>query len=246
MFSWERRRSRRFPYVTERWQLGLLCDDLGGIARQPEDVHAATRPVDDVNVAPVVDLDVVRLDDELAAIREGIGVRGRDEVADFLRRVRLTDVDRPHARVEPRNEHDLLVEGRVDVLVRGVGAEPAAPATEVSARLGDLVASDGERSALVGDVEDVHELTCRALAFIAARLVHHDDEVADLEVRILGELGDSEIELRERGVGTHEVRRILLGDHGIGQVRRRRREGIRGTRNTVQQLVAVQDDDDAV
>src|SRR5262249_48373705 len=84
-------RGRAAPLRDLAVAMGRGREDRGGVARQPEDVHAATGPVDDVNVAPVVDLDVVRLDDELAAVREGIGVRGRDEVTDFLRRVRLAD-----------------------------------------------------------------------------------------------------------------------------------------------------------
>src|SRR5437763_732835 len=91
--------------------------------------------IDDIDVAAIVDLDVVGLDRDLAALfrtlaqaalRGLVGDRG-DVVRDLLRVIRITDVERAHAGVEERDENDSPVVDRRHVLVRGVRAEaPAA------------------------------------------------------------------------------------------------------------------------
>src|SRR5512147_1539026 len=89
-------------------------------AGQLEDVHAGVRTVNDVDVAAIVDFDVIGLNGDLATFVSApaytplVGLRGhrRNVVADLLRVERIADVDRTHARVEPRDEDDAPVVDR--------------------------------------------------------------------------------------------------------------------------------------
>src|SRR3989441_1551232 len=180
------RRPRR-PLVTRV----LLADDLGSFALQLEDMHAGVRAVDDVDVAAVVGRDVVGLDDlprdvllalELADALVG-GLRDlRDEVRGLLRVVGVAHVDRAEARVEVRDEHDLLVERRTHLLVRRVRTEPPAAIDEVglaapAARGEDLERRDRLRATLRRDVHERRDVT-RLVAEVLRRLGDHDDDVA--------------------------------------------------------------------
>src|SRR5207249_12175703 len=94
--------------------------DFAGTTSEIEDVHARVGAVHDVDVAAVVDLAVVRLNGNLAAL---VGARsdtplvritgdGRNVVPDFPRIERIEDVERAHAGIEVRNEeHALVVDG---------------------------------------------------------------------------------------------------------------------------------------
>jgi hypothetical protein len=102
-----------------------------GIAGELEDHEARVRTVDGIDVAAVIDLDVVGLDRDLAAVRAvdldaprlGLCVDRGNEVRDLARMVRVTDVDRAHAGVEVSEKQDPLVVDRRHVLVRRMGAE---------------------------------------------------------------------------------------------------------------------------
>ena len=74
---------------------------------------------------PAVDLD--------AALVGRLGDR-RDEVAGFLRLVRIADVDRAHAGIEERHEGELAVEHRRHALVRRMRAEAPAALAEILRR----------------------------------------------------------------------------------------------------------------
>ena len=94
-----------------------------------------------VDVAAVVDLDVVGLDRHLAALGGaradaalvGLVGGGGDVIADFLRVERIADVERADAGVEVREEQDAVLVDRRHVLAGGMRAETAAAAAEAAA-----------------------------------------------------------------------------------------------------------------
>src|SRR5207237_1698671 len=105
-------------YVTSKsMRVSLLPDDRLGGARQLDDVQARVRAVREIDEAAVVDLDVVGLDGDLAAIVAvdlhaalvGAGRHRRDEERGLARIERIADVDRAHAAVEVRDEDQLPV-----------------------------------------------------------------------------------------------------------------------------------------
>src|SRR4030095_10763443 len=95
--------------------------DSPGAASQLEDVHAGICAIDDVDVSTIVDLDVVRLNRNLAALvaafpdAAAVGVlrRRRDVVANLLDVERIANVERSHTGVEEGDkEHAPLVDRR--------------------------------------------------------------------------------------------------------------------------------------
>src|SRR5262249_28366112 len=90
----------------------VVDDDLLGCAYQLEDMHPRVRAVHDVYEPTAIELDVVRLDDELTDFlstdRRASHVRvlggRRDVESHFLRAERLADVDGANASVEPRHQ----------------------------------------------------------------------------------------------------------------------------------------------
>src|SRR5437763_3453950 len=178
-------------------------------ALELEDVHARVGAVDRVDVAAIVDVEVVGLDRDLAALGAGgvldapfVGlVRGRGNViARFLRVVRIADVERAHAGVEPGDEHVLAVIHRRLVLVRRMRAETAAARAEVAARFRHRIGGDADRRFLVGRIDHPDHLP-RLRAFVGERLVDDDDDVALAAVLVLGELRHLHAEHRQRRVG---------------------------------------------
>src|SRR5437588_11055713 len=111
--------------------------------RELQDVHPCVGAVDDVDIAALVDVDVVGLDGDLAALAavdrlDAALVRpvcgGRDVIADLARMERIADVDRAHAGIEPGDEESAHgVHGRL-VLVDGMRAEAPAATAAVAAR----------------------------------------------------------------------------------------------------------------
>src|SRR5947208_3223321 len=99
---------------TPRKLLAREIRDRARLAGQRKDVEAGVRAIDRVDVAAIIDLDVVRLDRDLAAIgavdfyaaRIGLVRRRRNEVRDLARMIGIADVERANARVEMREEQD--------------------------------------------------------------------------------------------------------------------------------------------
>src|SRR6059036_96853 len=173
------------PPRCERKRLGEVRN-LPGVADELEDVHARVGPVDDDDVPPVVDVDVVGLDRDLAGRRVvviaaphvRVGRGGRDVERDLHRIEGIANIDSPHTGVEPREKHDAPVVDRREVLAARVGPEAAAHLTELLRGLRHLVVGNVERLRLGGDVSDVDELPV-LLALVGRGLVGDDDEVAD-------------------------------------------------------------------
>src|SRR5262249_21497584 len=116
-----RRRRRQRRHVASRIRSDALFWEVRGVARgarQLKDMHAVVRAIDNVNITAIVDLDIVGLDDlgavllaivELGAALVAVRRHGRDVIGEFLRMVWVADIDRPHAGIEMREEHDPLV-----------------------------------------------------------------------------------------------------------------------------------------
>src|SRR5262249_49370467 len=96
--------------------VSLEIRHLSGCTGQLQDVHARVRPIDDVDVAPIVAVDVVGLDGHLAALVAaaadaafvGLVADGGNVVADFPYVERIADVERAHTGVEVRDEQDAV------------------------------------------------------------------------------------------------------------------------------------------
>src|SRR5438067_4368506 len=118
-----------------------LSDDLLGLTFELEDVQPGVRAVDDVDASAVVRRDVVCLDHlpadvwvalVRAAAKVGVARHGGDEERHVLRVVRIADVEGAHASVKVRDEDDLLVERRPELLIGRVWTEAAALIAEVT------------------------------------------------------------------------------------------------------------------
>src|SRR5262249_22462776 len=90
-----------------------LGRDLFRASGELQDVHAGAVAVDDVDIAAVVDLDVVR--HVAVGVREC--VRDRHVERDFPRRLRLANVANPYAAVEIRERGELAVVRIAEVLL---------------------------------------------------------------------------------------------------------------------------------
>src|SRR5262245_44297778 len=116
--------------------------EASGRAGELENVQARIRAIDDIDVATVVDLDVVRLDRDFAlfirsradAAFVGLAGDGWNVEPDFSGVERIADVHGTHAGIEVRKEQHTLVVDRREVLVRGMRAETSAAAAVVTAR----------------------------------------------------------------------------------------------------------------
>src|SRR4030095_16860681 len=164
--------------------------DSPGAASQLEDVHAGICAIDDVDVAAIVDLDVVRLDRNLAALvaalpdaaTVGIFCRRRDVIADLLDVERIANVQRTHTGVEEGDEeHPTVVDGR-ETFLRGMRAKTAAAAAEVAACFRHSPGRDADWRRLERDVDHPYHLP-RLLTFVRQRFTHDGDEVS---VRLSG------------------------------------------------------------
>src|SRR5262245_21114260 len=90
-----------------------------------QNVHACVRPVDDVNVASIVDLDVVRLDRDLTPLfgtRPDTTLIGffcyrRDVVTNLSGLQRVAHVESANTRVEVGDKENPAVVDRREVLV---------------------------------------------------------------------------------------------------------------------------------
>src|SRR5712691_10713144 len=111
--------------------------------------------------------DVVRLDGldadvgipfEWAAAEVGGGGHGRNEEGRLLRVIRIANVYGAHARIELRDEDELLVEGWPKLLVGRVRSEPAAAIAELAARGRHLEGADRLRLPLARDVHRVRQM----------------------------------------------------------------------------------------
>src|SRR5437867_11522616 len=103
-------------------------------------MYASVGAVDDIDITAIIRRKVVRLDGDFAGGRVVVigapiisSFVGRGDIEGHLLRVkRISDIDSPHARVEVGDEHDLLVEGRTEFLLGGMGTEPPATVAELS------------------------------------------------------------------------------------------------------------------
>ena len=112
-------------------------------------------------------------------------------------------------------------------------AETAAPAAEVAAGFGHVVAGDAERTFFVGDVDEVGHLA-RRVAGGGIDFVHHHQEVAQLLLSGL-KIRHLDPEERKRGMRAHEVGQIDARDL-------RRHQIVGGRRRlAAQQALAVHD-----
>src|SRR5258706_3136538 len=199
---------------------------LAGVSRGLQDMQPGIGAIDDVDIAAVVDVDVVGLDRDLAALgRAGadaalIGLVGhfRDEVADFLRMVRIAHVEGAHAGVEERDENDALVVDRRIVLARRVRAEASSARAEFAARLGTGPARNVEGLRLRGNVGDPYHLP-RFLAFARQRFVHDKDEAAAVSDLVLREFGYFHAEHREARMPADRRRHLEAPDLGEHEIR---------------------------
>src|SRR5438477_11103256 len=104
----------------------LKIRDCASRACQLEDMQAGVRAIDDVDMASVVHVDVVRLDGDFAVLARAradaalIGlVRDRGDVEpDLFRIERIADVERARAGVEMGDEQHAVVVNRRHILVR--------------------------------------------------------------------------------------------------------------------------------
>src|ERR1044071_895054 len=178
--------------------MALLCRDLRRAPREPDDVQSGARPGGAADEAAIVDLDGVGLDDlgawrsdlriavrvgdSVRAESHGVLVRRGNEIGDLLHGERVADIEDAGARVEPREDGELAVVGRVEGLGAGVGAEPTAPAAEISRVLGHMEGRHRPWGRLIRDVEQEAEVrggtvsTGARLAVVAAALFRSNDE----------------------------------------------------------------------
>src|SRR5262245_55023999 len=108
--------------------------DFPGVADELQDVHAGVGAVDDEDVPAVVDIDVVRLDGDLAGVDApgrntpliGVAGGGGNVEGDLRRIERVADVHGPDPGVEPGEEHYALVVDRGQVLTARVRPKASA------------------------------------------------------------------------------------------------------------------------
>src|SRR5713101_6382676 len=106
-------------------------------------MHSGIGAIDGIDVAAVVDIQVVGLDRDLAVLVRalanatlvGLVVDGRDVIPDLLRTVRIADIDRAHPGVEMRDEYHAIIVDRREALVGRMRAETSARRAEVAAVL---------------------------------------------------------------------------------------------------------------
>src|SRR5712672_1121327 len=117
-------------------------------------MHSGVGAIDDVDVAAIVYFHVIRLNRDFAfliralanAALVGLIGYGGDEISDFLRIVRVTNIDGAQAGIEMGDENDALVVNRRHALVRGMRAEATATAAEVAAGFGHGPRRDAQDS----------------------------------------------------------------------------------------------------
>src|SRR5919204_3898898 len=97
----------------------VAAGDAAGLAGESDDVQAGVGAIGQIDEAPLVGLDIVRLDRDLAApravrhapLRRPFGGR-RDVEGGLARRIRIAHVDGAHAAVEIGDEDELAIEDR--------------------------------------------------------------------------------------------------------------------------------------
>src|SRR6266849_656470 len=156
-----------------------------GRAGELENVHARVRAIDDVDVAAVVDLDVVRLDRDFArfvrsrahAPLVGLAGDGWNVERDLFGVERIADIHGAHAGVEMREEQYTLVVDRREVLVRGMRAEAPAAAAVVAVRLRHRERRGAERPGLDRRIQHAQHLAVLE-APVGRRLADDRNEVS--------------------------------------------------------------------
>src|SRR5438552_14427507 len=109
---------------------------------QFQNVHAGIGAIADVNVAAIVDLNIVRLDRDLAALLRartdaplvGFVGNGGNVIADFLRLQWIAHVQSAHAGIEVGDKENAPGSNGGHVFIRRVGSETAAAVAEIAAR----------------------------------------------------------------------------------------------------------------
>ena len=179
----------------------LQPGDRARLAGHFQNVHAGIGAIDHIDVAAVVGLQIVALDRDLAAVLAvdldaallgRLGDR-RNEIADLLRTVRIADIDRAHAGIEPGHERELLVEHRRRALVRRSArrsgrrgcrnCRPPRGTLKFDTTIGSRLRSSRRRTTPSG--------AFRGLAFVDERLVDDHDHVAHCAGHVLGEFARS-------------------------------------------------------
>src|SRR5882724_5772846 len=113
--------------------------DGPGLAGQLQDVQPGISTIDNVDIAAVVDLDVIRLNRHLAGFPTagdgdtalvGFVSNGRDVEGYLLGAIGVTDVHGPHTGVEVGDEHQAPIVDRRKRLVARVRSETSAACAE--------------------------------------------------------------------------------------------------------------------
>src|SRR5947207_4925999 len=216
--------------------------DLARLAGQLEDMQAGIGAVDRVDVAAIIDLDIIGLYGELAAVGSAdvdaarLRLRGdrRDEIRDLARMVRIANVDCAHTGVEMRDKQDAAIVDRREAFVRRVRSEAPAARAKIAACLGHGKARHAKRPRFGSDVGDPEHLP-RFLAFVDERLVDDCDEVARAAFLVASEFGDIHPEQRKRRVRADVGREHEPADLRIEQI------GAGRLRWTFEQLLAIDD-----
>ena len=155
------------PEVFQYSGEGPLSADRGsGWTGQLNDMQSGVGPIDEINQAPIVDVNVVGLNCSLALFDAvdrgttliGIGCRRGNVIPHFPRLERVSHVDNPHTRVEPRQRLHLLVERRRHRRLRSVWAEAPSPITETTRRFLHLKCGDRPRMGFISDVNKRHDM----------------------------------------------------------------------------------------
>src|SRR5262245_33809423 len=193
-------------------------------------MHTRVGAVYDVNQSTVINLDVVRLDDEVADLdgrlaRGNCDIRAADisvsrrcgnVVRYLLGAERIPHVDRPHPCVEPRDKGQFPVINVGEVFAAGVGAEATAAVAEITALLVDLVIGNDRRKGLVPggagcDVDKVNELAVPgtyARAAATTSLVDQDHKVPRRILCVRGQRWHRLSKQRKGGMCAHGTRGV--------------------------------------
>src|SRR6266446_3557230 len=170
--------------------------DGPGLAGQLQDVQPGIGAIDNVDIAAVIDLDVIRLNRHLTGFPTagdgdtalvGFVSNGRDVEGYLLGAVWVTDVYGPHASVEVGDEHEAPIVDRRKRLVTGVRPEASAACAEVAAGLWYLKIPHRK---WLGWSSDVHQEDHLAMltTLMLNGLIDQDDKVGRVAVLMLGGL----------------------------------------------------------
>src|ERR1700686_192190 len=108
-------------------------------------MHPSVGAIHDVDISAIVDLDVICLDSDFAALIRScadaalvrlVGDR-RNVISDLFGMKRIANIESANSGVEVRDENDSLVKSGSEILVGRMGAKTPAAIAEVSAGLGN-------------------------------------------------------------------------------------------------------------